>query len=361
MAVKFVGLEQLKYFQSKLKDLVVIKEHKTGSEDEWKVLSDNNLTDAMVTKLNDKSYNSLINKPAIDGKELNSTSTSTDLGLAKKIELPKPASTALTGVVKPDGVTIDVLEDGTISVHELSSYLKSEEAASTYLTQSDAELTYDTKENTALLLPKTEASSTYATKTELSEYATSENLGTSIEQAKSELETKIESAVSSVYTPKGSITFDQLPEPSQEIEGDVYNISDAFSIVDGSNWVEGVGGPFPAGTNVVCINIDEAYKWDIIGGFVDLTNYVKTEDLGQYVEQGQLSSYVQRTELEDYVTTESLGTYITESTLDTKLLEYVSKESLGTYATKDELEQYAKVSDIQYVTDEEIDTIFASE
>ena len=117
--IKHIGLEQLKYYHSKLKDKVIFKEHKTNSESEWKVLSDNNLTDELVEKIHaagdsgfNGSYNSLTEKPAIDGTELTADSTAASLGLAKTADIPGIATTAKTGIVKPDDSTIKITEDG---------------------------------------------------------------------------------------------------------------------------------------------------------------------------------------------------------------------------------------------------------
>lgn len=76
---KYFGSNDLTTLLLKLKDYisttVVKKELKTGSTSEYKVLSDNNLTDALVTKINKSgtsnfsgSYNDLTNKPSIPSK-----------------------------------------------------------------------------------------------------------------------------------------------------------------------------------------------------------------------------------------------------------------------------------------------------
>lgn len=81
--------------------------------------------------------------------------------------------------------------------------------------------------------------------------------------------------IGSVYKPAGTVTFESLPTLSSTYEGYVYNVSNAFTTT--SDFVEGAGKAYPAGTNVVCIDTGSAvYKWDILGGFVDLSNYVTT-------------------------------------------------------------------------------------
>ena len=53
MATNFLDKDGLIHFWAKIKEKFVRKELKTGSQDTYKVLSDNNLTDALVKKIND--------------------------------------------------------------------------------------------------------------------------------------------------------------------------------------------------------------------------------------------------------------------------------------------------------------------
>ena len=116
---------------------------------------------------------------------------------------------------------------------------------------------------------------------------------------KTETEQKINSAISSTYKPAGSINFESLPTLSAEEEGKVYNILDAFTTNE--NFVEGAGSSYPIGTNIVCIDSDSAgtYKWDVLAGFVDLSNYETstsiTEKLNNKVDKVAGSSLVQDT------------------------------------------------------------------
>lgn len=109
----------------------------------------------------------------------------------------------------------------------------------------------------------------------------------------------INTAISSLYTPKGSSTFTELPEPSEETLGDAYNVSDQFTIDadNASKWVEGASGPYPAGTNVVVVSTGDEYKWDVLSGLVDLSNYVETEDLGTYALKSDLDNCVKTADL----------------------------------------------------------------
>ena len=77
---KFLDQNGVLYVWTKLKALLggkVDKEFKTGSQSQYKVLSDNNLTDELVTKINNAgdssfsgNYGDLKGKPSINGHEL---------------------------------------------------------------------------------------------------------------------------------------------------------------------------------------------------------------------------------------------------------------------------------------------------
>lgn len=84
----------------------------------------------------------------------------------------------------------------------------------------------------------------------------------------------ISSAIASVYKPVGSSAFANLPLLSAGIEGYVFNITDAFTTT--SDFVEGAGNSYPAGTNIVCISTRDGYKWDVLSGFIDLSGYQTT-------------------------------------------------------------------------------------
>ena len=91
-------------------------------------------------------------------------------------------------------------------------------------------------------------------------------------QTSSEVETAINNKISSTYKAKGSVAFASLPALSSTNEGNVYNVTDSFTTT--SDFVEGAGKTYPAGTNVVIINTTgTTYKYDVLSGFVDLSNY----------------------------------------------------------------------------------------
>lgn len=95
-------------------------------------------------------------------------------------------------------------------------------------------------------------------------------------QTASQVQDAIKSAVSGVYTPKGSIAFASLPAPAAGNKGWVYNVSDAFTTT--AAFVEGAGKSYGAGTNVVCVDVGSgSYKWDVLAGTIDLTELTADE------------------------------------------------------------------------------------
>lgn len=100
MATKFINLNNLATFLAKLKTLFVAKELKTGSPNTYKVLSDNNLTDELVTKIQNAgdstfsgAYADLTGKPSIGGKEIASgNQTAASLGLATPADVTTAAN-----------------------------------------------------------------------------------------------------------------------------------------------------------------------------------------------------------------------------------------------------------------------------
>ena len=96
---------------------------------------------------------------------------------------------------------------------------------------------------------------------------------------KQQTDDKISAAISSVYKPAGSTTFAALPAPAANVLGNVYNVTDAFTTTD--QFVEGSGKSYPAGTNVAVVLVGEDYKYDVLSGMVDLSNYSTTDEIAQ--------------------------------------------------------------------------------
>ena len=220
---------------AKIKAKFVVKEFKTDSDSEYKVLSDNNLTDELKQKILDAGdssfdgqYTSLVGKPQIEGHELASgNNTAESLGLAT-----------------PADITEATDDMATQTWVETQDYATSGEL--------------------------TTAVNDMATKTWVGQqgYATTTNVNA-----------LISAAVSGAYKAKGSSAFASLPALSAATVGDVYNVSDAFNTTE--DFLEGAGQSYGAGTNIVCVDSDGegTKKWDVLAGFVNLTEYVKGTDL----------------------------------------------------------------------------------
>lgn len=92
---------------------------------------------------------------------------------------------------------------------------------------------------------------------------------------------EINSKLSSVYKPGGSMDFANLPDPSESILGLVYSMNDAFTTDDRFLASEPV--QYPIGTNVVTIAVNDTgetkYLFDVLAGFVDLSDYAKKTDM----------------------------------------------------------------------------------
>lgn len=80
-----------------------------------------------------------------------------------------------------------------------------------------------------------------------------------------DVDTKIKASISSVYRVKGSCTYKELLAKSGQIEGDVWNVTDAHGNVPASTnyvWAKGEG--------------ETTAKWDALGGTIDLSPYATT-------------------------------------------------------------------------------------
>lgn len=92
-----------------------------------------------------------------------------------------------------------------------------------------------------------------------------------------------------VYKPQGSIAFASLPAtPNESNYGYVWNITNDFTT--DSRFIEGAGKKYSAGTNVGVIEQDGQYYYDILGNFVDLSNYAKIDGNYQEMTVGQATN-----------------------------------------------------------------------
>ena len=91
----------------------------------------------------------------------------------------------------------------------------------------------------------------------------------------------VDGKLSATYKPAGSVTFANLPPSlSSSVLGNVYNVTNEFTTT--TNFVEGAGNKYSAGTNVVVVEASSGvYKFDVLAGFVDLSDYTKTSDFAE--------------------------------------------------------------------------------
>lgn len=134
------------------------------------------------------------------------------------------------GVVRPDSTSFSITEDGTLSISSES-------------------------------------------------YMTSEQIDQSIKEA-----------VIGLYRIKGSIDFSDLPDPTEESLGDVYNVNDKFVSDERFTVPDEKFGP---GTNIVVVEDSESggYKYDALTGMNDLTDYVTFEEMDEKIAESIASLY----------------------------------------------------------------------
>lgn len=249
----------------KISGTFVRKERKTGSDSEWKVLSDNNLTDELKQKILDAGtgsftgvYNDLVSKPSIEGHELKGgNQTAESLGLAT----PANITTATADMATQTWVQGLGYQTET-NVTDKITAATTDMATKTWVQSEGYQKAADVQSAV------TSATAGMATQTWV------EGKGY---QTSTEVSAAIADAVGSMYTAKGSTAFASLPALGSVEVGDVYNVTDAFTTT--ADFIEGEGKSYPAGTNVVCVSDSGTKKWDALGAMVDLSGYVLASDL----------------------------------------------------------------------------------
>lgn len=216
MATNFLDKDGLIHFWAKIKEKFVQKELKTGSQNTYKVLSDNNLTDALVQKINDAGsssfngqYSALTGKPSIEGHEVaTGDQTAASLGL----ETPSGAQ------AKADAAKSAAVDEVKTLGYQTSTQVESAITAKGY--------------------------------------ATADSVDSKVNAAKAELQGKITEAVSSALTYKGvKATKAELP-----VEGN--KTGDTWHVTEDANEYAWDGS-----------------KWEPMGGAVDLSGYMKKTDM----------------------------------------------------------------------------------
>ena len=102
--------------------------------------------------------------------------------------------------------------------------------------------------------------------------ATSTTIKGAVAESKTYADTQIAAKIGSVYKPAGSVAFEDLPTPAANLLGNVYNVTNAFT-ADAEFITGEQGTKYPAGTNVVVVEVDDAYYYDALTGIVDLSSY----------------------------------------------------------------------------------------
>ena len=135
--------------------------------------------------------------------------------------------------------------------------------------------------------------------------AAAKNFTTSVSAESTDLvtsgavKTAIDNAVASSYHHAGTKTVAELTSALliAENQGNVYNITDSGTTT--ADFIEGAGHPIDVGANVGVAKVCNAYKFDLLSGFVDTSNFVEKSstsgllkndgsvDTKQYVEQVQ--------------------------------------------------------------------------
>ena len=102
--------------------------------------------------------------------------------------------------------------------------------------------------------------------------ATSTTIKGAVAESKTYADTQIAAKIGSVYKPAGSVAFEDLPTPAASLLGNVYNVTNAFT-ADAEFITGEQGTKYPAGTNVVVVEVESAYYYDALTGIVDLSSY----------------------------------------------------------------------------------------
>ena len=106
---------------------------------------------------------------------------------------------------------------------------------------------------------------------------------------------EVDAKMTSAYKAKGTIAASGLVSSLLVAanEGNVYNLSDTLTITSSNKalFVENAEGSYPKGSNVVIVEatpadnsdpenpVEATYKFDVLPGFVDLSNYATLSDV----------------------------------------------------------------------------------
>lgn len=242
-----------------------------------KGLSANDLTDALLEKLNGIAAGAQVN--VIESVKVNGVALDiTEKGV--NVLVPTGALASLDKVSESD---LDTALAALINSHATKSYVDDElakkaDAATTIAgygitdayTKGEVNDELDKKADKATTVAGYGITDAY-TKTEV--YTRGE--------ADTAIKNAVDIAVAGVYKVKGSIAFAEATLEGQ-VEGNVYNITDAFTTT--ADFVEGAGVKYPAGTNIVAVTVGESLKWDVMAGTYDFSDFLMKDDIRSLTE-----------------------------------------------------------------------------
>lgn len=163
----------------------------------------------------------------------------------------------------------------------------------------------------------------------------------------------VNSRLTSVYKPQGSV--DTLPTPAAGLEGNVYNLSVEFTTTDA--FVEGAGKKYPAGTNIVVVKVGNAYKLDVLAGFIDLTPYAKSADVEKtYAKKTDITDFLTKTGDASSVTLTGVTGHSGAVNIITIINDIISKYTALAERVANIEKDYMKSTDFSAMTAQEVQT-----
>ena len=222
----------------------------------------------------------------------------------KSVILTQAEYDALTPAEKMNGKTYYITDAGssgmiiTASDVDMTGYSKP--AATSPITTSDTASSAIGKLEKALdSIPAAQVNSDWAASSGVAEILHKPTLGTAAAKDSTNsvtanstdlvesgaVKTAIDNAISSVYKACGDKTVAQLTSSLLIASnlGNVYNITDSGTTT--SDFIGGAGKAILTGDNVAIVDVGSStYKFDLLSGFVDLSNYIQTSNTSGLVK-----------------------------------------------------------------------------
>lgn len=280
---KYLDQNGLLYFWQKIVNKFVAKESGKG-------LSTNDFTTEEKNKLsgiaagaqvnvkpdwNASSGNTaeILNKPTIPSKTSDLTN---DSGFITQEQVPEGAVASNT-TPKMDGTAAVGVETAFARGDHVHPSDTSKANIADVYAKTEVDNKVDAKADSANVYTKTETYTQTEVDNKLNLKANSattlSGYGITDAYTKSEVDGKL----SAVYKPAGNTLFANLPTPSASNLGNVYNMTDAFTT--DSRFIDSEPTQYPIGTNVVVVQVEDAYYFDVLAGFVDLSGYLEVSDM----------------------------------------------------------------------------------